>query len=167
MERLTRKTNGKDYCSYCHQVEFDNEVLERKDDIIEPQDFYDKYPYQPIGNEEEILNKLGAIEDLEEELGIDLITLFKALKKGIWYKHNEMKVNPKYYDNNDRWDWCDLPYYIETKKIVIEYIKKFGLRKSNDKLLFFSVRAYDDWYELYFEDYGKTWALTKEELENE
>ena len=111
--------------------------------------------------------KLQELEDLEEELGIDLITLFKALKKGIWYKHNEMKVNPKYYDNNDRWDWCDFPYYIETKKIVIEYIKKFGLRKSNDKLLFFSVRAYDDWYELYFEDYGKTWALTREELKDD
>ena len=27
---------------------------------------------------------IGELEDIEEELGIDLITLFKALKKGIW-----------------------------------------------------------------------------------
>lgn len=128
---------------------------------------YDRYEGIESSEFERICDELIEYKSLEKELGIDLITLFKALKKGIWYKHNEMKVNPKYYDNNDRWDWCDLPYYIETKKIVIEYIKKFGLRKSNDKLLFFSVRAYDDWYELYFEDYGKTWALTKEELENE
>lgn len=128
-------------------------------------DTYDRYEGIESNEFEKICDELIEYKSLEKELGIDLITLFKALKKGIWYKHNEMKVNPKYYDNNDRWDWCDLPYYIETKKIVIEYIKKFGLRKSNDKLLFFSVRAYDDWYELYFEDYGKTWALTREELE--
>lgn len=29
------------------------------------------------------INKLGALEDIEEWLGVDLITLFKALKDGI------------------------------------------------------------------------------------
>ena len=32
----------------------------------------------------DILNKLGQLEDIEEELGIDLATLFKALENGIW-----------------------------------------------------------------------------------
>lgn len=30
------------------------------------------------------INKLGALEDIEEEFGVDLITLFKALKDGIY-----------------------------------------------------------------------------------
>lgn len=30
--------------------------------------------------------KLGKIEDFEEEVGIDLITLFKAAQQGIWIK---------------------------------------------------------------------------------
>ena len=30
--------------------------------------------------------KLGQLEDLEEALGIDLLTLFKALKEGVWLK---------------------------------------------------------------------------------
>lgn len=34
----------------------------------------------------ECVNKLGQLEDIEEELGIDLITLFKALKNGIYGK---------------------------------------------------------------------------------
>lgn len=30
-------------------------------------------------------SKLGQLEDIEEELGIDLITLYKALKNGIYF----------------------------------------------------------------------------------
>ena len=38
------------------------------------------------------VDKLGQLEDIEEELGIDLITLFKALKNGI-----------KDYDGGSKW----------------------------------------------------------------
>lgn len=47
------------------------------------------------------LEKLSKIEDIEEELGIDLITLFKALKDGInvYYEdeerykfHNDLRI---------------------------------------------------------------------------
>ena len=34
----------------------------------------------------EHIDKLGQLEDIEKELGIDLITLFKALKNGIYCK---------------------------------------------------------------------------------
>ena len=37
----------------------------------------------------EPLDKLGQLEDIEDELGIDLITLFKALKYGIYFKGNK------------------------------------------------------------------------------
>ena len=41
-----------------------------------------------ISNESDqmCVDKLGALEDIEEGLGMDLITLFKALKKGVYVK---------------------------------------------------------------------------------
>lgn len=83
-----------------------------------------------------VIKKLSDLEDIEEELGIDLITLFKALKQG----------------------------YIETRgykatDIVLaynEYIKKWCFYEIDEG-------GYgNSWF---LKDYGKTWALTKEELE--
>ena len=73
-------------------------------------------------------NKLGQLEDIEEELGIDLITLFKAMKNGFYDKHfhyGSAVINNGY---------------------ICYYFDESGIR-----------------YKL--KDYGKTWALTKEELE--
>ena len=95
--------------------------------------------------------KLGQLEDLEEELGIDLITLFKALKDGIWSRiFGEIEKITS--DEN-----CHL---------VID-------RNSNPEDDGFWILDYYDirdsrgvsihtWF---INDYGKTWALTKEELE--
>ena len=33
--------------------------------------------------------KLGQVEDIEEELGVDLVIILKALKNGAWYIHND------------------------------------------------------------------------------
>lgn len=40
--------------------------------------------YQPLGDYVELCSKFGPLEDIEEEFGVDLITLFKALKDGIY-----------------------------------------------------------------------------------
>lgn len=76
------------------------------------------------------LNKLGQLEDIEEELGIDLITLFKALRQ---------------FFAKDLDCYCPRPIS-----------------------LFQDVRNewYISWIGHYYKlkDYGKTWALTKEEL---
>ena len=40
--------------------------------------------YEPMCAFNEAFSKLGKLEDVEDELGIDLETLFKALKKGIY-----------------------------------------------------------------------------------
>ena len=91
-------------------------------------------------------DKLSQIEDLEEELGIDLLTVFKALKEGVYYIYNDGKKH-------------------------IEFTKEVkGLRKSydNDNNCWF---IHEGWFDigcpikLYLKDYGKTWALTREELE--
>ena len=50
-----------------------------------------------LGNEIAIVgktaNKLGQLEDIEEELGIDLVTLFKAIKKVYYKETNEIKLS--------------------------------------------------------------------------
>lgn len=94
------------------------------------------YAAFPIGDNKvryEICQKLGRLEDIEEEIGIDLITLFKALKDGIWHITSNGKVIGYL---NVKWNWCIGRDYFKTK---------YG--------------------NFYFKDYGKTWALTKEELE--
>ena len=91
------------------------------------------------------LNKLGQLEDIEEELGIDLTTLFKALTQGIWA-----------WENVFRGDDVERKLY----KIDKVYIQKDGFGCEG----WFIVNGYKapTWWKL--KDYGKTWALTKEEL---
>lgn len=80
----------------------------------------------------DIYCKLQDLEDIGEEIGIDLITLFKALKYGIYFKgRGNLKGHILY---------CNCP--------MLSFVHK----TIENQLI---------------EDYGKTWALTKEELENE
>lgn len=90
-----------------------------------------------IGMLTKCYDKLGQLEDIEEELGIDLITLFKALKDGAWTKFN---------NEISKCDECEY-------QMLDIYIYFYW---DNGKHLVFELK-----------DYGKTWALTKEELENE
>ena len=83
--------------------------------------------------------KLGQLEDIEEELGIDLITLFKC-KKGT-------KVYVRGINDT----------IIETE---IEYVR------WEDFLTKYDENACCH-YVLRFATYGKTWALTKNELTKE
>lgn len=71
MERLTYKLDeplSNKYLHYEYMIIADYDI--------------NKGNYGRITNDK-IYNKLGRLEDIEEELGIDLITLFKALKEGI------------------------------------------------------------------------------------
>lgn len=89
------------------------------------------------------LSKLQYLEDIEEELGIDLITLFKALKNGLYYKFrpedrkiSRMKV-PMLRIINGEYCWI-CPKWMTTT-----------------------------WMSVKVKDFGKTWALTREKLEND
>ena len=83
-----------------------------------------------------VLNKLGQLEDIEDELGIDLITLFKALTNDVYLYHNKKLTKCEQapcllcFDN----EYC-LEFHFE-----------------------------HDLEQVYLKDYGKTWALTREEL---
>ena len=91
----------------------------------------------------DLLNKLGQLEDIEEELGIDLITLFKV--KQIYWRRK--------YINTGRYSDIEKSYrvYLDLQNRDIEV-----------------YREYDEFgFNLDLKDYGKTWALTREELEND
>lgn len=97
-------------------------------------------------NFEEAYNKLADLEDLEEELGIDVLTLFKALRQDyIYFKHH--------YGWDDRY------------KINKEYIQ--GLKYADDNTPVFWTDDCGEEHMVYIKDYGKTWALTREELEQD
>ena len=100
-----------------------------------------KVDYIEIKDKKLAEEKLCQLEDIEEELGIDLDTLFKALKNGIWIKDTILEKG-------------------EIKNILFFY-EDISLYK--DRLFACPVDIYDKRVCIY--NYGKTWALTKEELE--
>lgn len=92
----------------------------------------------------QIQNDLDNIEVIEEELGIDLITLFKTLKYGVYYFTNGVQLTKDYVG-------------------LIDNYMGVGPHEK----LSYSFITRTERQILSFNDYGKTWALTKEELENE
>lgn len=90
------------------------------------------------------IQKLGELEDIEEELGIDLVTFHKALKNGVYYKvtdKNSVNFGKIFFDKYVLWGW----------------------NKNPDGTYFAVMQSQLQLFNL--KDYGKTWALTKEELE--
>ena len=113
-------------------------LCERK--IDEERDYLD---YKAKNQDEYRYAKLGQLENIEDELGIDLVTLLKVWnavlqKEYLWTKYNNILD-----DTND----------IEIG--------------DDDNGLFFIYFYWDNGKHLTFclNEYGKTWALTKEELE--
>lgn len=115
-----------------------------------------EYPYLAGADINDIKNKLGKLEDIEEELGVSLEVLFKALKDGIWYKRS-------YEEKHDGYSlvkYDDTKIYYENHVEICKYLN--GLRKIHLYLPF--ENGYNEGnYSL--KDYGVNWALTKEELE--
>ena len=93
-------------------------------------------------------DKLGQLEDIEDELGIDLIILFKALKNGVYVRL--------------------LDYTKPTFKKT--FIDSYNMNIKSENIDIRRDILYNGFdltggHLYYFKDYGKTWALTKEELE--
>ena len=100
------------------------------------------YTTPNINSTDDLKYKLGKLEDIEEELGIDLIKVVELCKQV-----NSKKV----VYTKEKWG-------IDTLKILDELdIELFSHRLyQNARGMYVSLDLYD---------YGKTWALTKEELE--
>lgn len=90
-----------------------------------------------------ILNKLGLYEDIDDDIGISWTIVHSALKNGIYWVYKAVEGR------------------------FIEYTKKVKGLSFNENGWFIC----EGWFDmgcpivLYLKDYGKTWALTKEELE--
>lgn len=107
---------------------------------------------QVCDKEQIVLTKLGQLEDIEEELGIDLTTLFKALNKGFYIKYNNKIVHIPPDKNITVNFWYNIINVSIPPKFFID------CKKGTDYL----SEEIDEEY--WFKDYGKDWALTKEEL---
>lgn len=91
-------------------------------------------------------------KDIEDELGIDLLTLFKAFAKG------SCGAVYKFVQNN---------YNEEYEKGLIKPLVIDGLHRhpnSNDFELTLIDTLTDEGYIVKLKDYGKTWSLVKEDL---
>lgn len=119
----------------------------------------EKYIKEPELKTDDLINKLGLLEDIEEELGISLSILFKALKDGIWTKggfcSDMLEEEPVFVENpeigyRDFYDEKDKEYSVlvhdEDVLCIYTHHCDFTVRQTRIK------------------DYGKTWALTKEEI---
>lgn len=95
---------------------------------------------EPNRNEQECVYKLGQLEDIEDELGIDLITLFKVLKCKVIFI-------PFIYDNDNN--------LLDTISVKVIGINKNSIIYENEGGCYM---------EKLLQNYGKTWALTKKEL---
>ena len=128
--------------------------------------------YDCLRNVNKIYNKLADVEDIEGELGIDLITLYKAaFSRGFYYKN---------FRGNNEICYSGLNFIIVNNSFVsvkpCYEVKELTLESCYDSEKYPSPNKkvegahYWEWRTcLYFnfKDYGKTWALTREELENE
>ncbi len=104
-------------------------------------DEYSEIGYSQYNYNNDLWNKVKSIEDIEEELGVDITTLFKALKNGIFVEEQNTTE----------------------KEIVFEEIAL----DLNNKVLLFRQPRKEIGKGRTISRYGKTWALTREELENE
>lgn len=136
MNRLTRKTNGKDYCIHCRHIEQTNELFGRSEKPVNQDEYYKEEPYQVVEGyyNEDILVKLGKLEDLEEKLGCPLEVVFKALKDGITFLKKSYQ-----FDTSNR--------------ITLHYSDYF-------KCYCFLITY--EWGHFNLKDYQKTWWLKGE-----
>ena len=89
--------------------------------------------------------KLADLEDIEEELGMELKVYHKLMNMLYCGEPNILYVKDK-----DK--------IVQVGILEIDYCKK--------KIIFYKDSSYNDDYVYGFAQYGKTFALTKEELEN-
>lgn len=102
--------------------------------------------------------KLRDLEDIEETLGIEFTLLDRISREGIWVSKKAFYLMPIVCK---KWKPLKLEH-IENSDIKIEL---FGVYK--EKRIALSIMACVDYsyYGLDIKGYGKTWAVTKEELE--
>lgn len=106
---------------------------------------YNKNSKQKISNDM-IFNKLGKLEDIEEEFGCPLDAIFKALKDRKLVSINAISS--------------------EKPEITLEIYKILGLMFDGENYVLYIYKDNDLTY-VYTKDFGKTWMLYDIEVKNE
>ena len=109
--------------------------------------------------------KLHKILEIEEEIGIDLITLYRALNRGIYYKED----NHIFFTTNNIVLVSNELVQVKPTYAVKEATIKSCYYGDCEPLKYLKDAHYWDWKTCNhwkLKDYGVTWSLTKEELEN-
>lgn len=114
----------------------------------------EKFGFYPIwiGNDcwvaNEATDKLGQLENVEDRLGFTLLTLFSVRKVSDIIHH--VYIKKSIVDKNGR----NMTVY--EKRKIYDF-------QSKDIITVFT-KNYENIDAYYIKDYGKTWALTKEEF---
>lgn len=103
----------------------------------------EKVDYIKIKDTKLAEEKLCLLEDIEEELGMELKVYHKLMNMLYCGKPNILYVKDK-------------DTIVQVSILEIDYCKK--------KIIFYKDSSYNDDYVYGFAQYGKTFALTKEEL---
>ena len=121
----------------------------KKDFDIKTRRSYAIYKEKQVNTYNDILTKLGQLEDIEEKLGIDFTILWKAITQGVYACYSVDK-EPAYIEP-------DSVYILKDRLSVGFYPEDW----KNDKLM----HGKECRWGCPYNRYGITWALTKEELE--
>lgn len=120
----------------------------------------------------ELWNYVKEREDVEEEFGIDFNTLSNALKFGFWFKSTKCLFlseeeldafkheNDMFNDDEHGLTFC--PGVLTGEKNVMYPHATLAVTRVDDDIIYFLSLPWTGYAIL--KDYGKTWALTKEEL---
>ena len=107
--------------------------------------FGDKYLPAHNIKHKQCVNKLGQLEDIEEELGMELKVYHKLMNMLYCGKKYPNILYVKDKDN-----------IVQVGILEIDYCKK--------KIIFYKDKSYNEDYVYAFIQYGNTWALDKEEF---
>ena len=105
--------------------------LTKKNDI----GYFPAYERETKENYYDLVYKLGVLEDLEEEISIDFITLSKTLKQRFVYDNDLVKIEL-------------LGLHIKSDELYL-----YGFVEDTMHAVYLRLK-----------DYGKTWTITKEKL---
>lgn len=107
--------------------------------------------FMPQNNTLAIIDKLGQLEDIEEELGIDLVTLFCKATKEVWYKITETQ-----YEGGANW-WNENGHKTIIHNSIVSKID------FQHKSVY--IKGAKQWFDI--KGFGKTWSLDKNDLMKE
>lgn len=110
--------------------------------------YFPAYERETKENYYDLVHKLGSLEDIEEELGMELKVYHKLMNMLYCGKKYPNILYVKDKDN-----------IVQVGILEIDYCKK--------KIIFYKDKSYNEDYVYAFIQYGKKFALTREELKEE